>query len=331
MAKFKIYKLRFTAPLHISDERMDYGTSMQTIHSDTLHAAIISSLAKIGREIPPGGDFGFTVSSLFPYFQKNNHPVYFLPKLKSQSIPSKKLQDAAKKIKKTEWLDVGFFNRQINGENLFSDDFDTSILKNGAYLTTEDIDSEFLAKEVNPRVSVPRDYNVQKDAEPFYMERIYFKYESGLYFIAEGNTGTIEDALNILKDEGLGTDRTVGNGFFEWETDSIELSLPESKYITNLSLFFPESDNLIGNMLNDDNTVYDFRKRGGWITDAGLNTLRKNFVYMFTEGSIFVNDKSIDTQKTGGKIVDLKPEVEHKSIGHPVYRSGKAVFIPVKL
>jgi CRISPR-associated protein Csm4 len=310
---------------------MDYGTSLQTIHSDTLHAAIISSLVKIGREIPPGGDFGFTISSLFPYFQKNNNPVYFLPKLKSQSIPSKVLQDSAKKIKKIEWLDIGFFNSHIKGAELFSEDFDTSLLKNGVYLTTQEIDKDFLTKEVTPRVAVPRDYNIQKDAEPFYMERIYFKYESGLYFFAEGNTGVIEDALNILKDEGIGTDRTVGNGFFEWETDTIELSLPESRYITSLSLFLPENDKQISDMLNDAYAAYDLMKRGGWLTDAGFNTLRKNFVYMFTEGSVFVNDISINTQKTLGKIVDLKPEVEHKNIGHPVYRSGKAFFIPVKL
>jgi len=336
MTKFKIYKLRFTTPLHIGDERDDYGISLQTIHSDTLYAAMTSVLAKIGVEIPNNGDFGFSISSLFPYYQKKDkNPVYFLPKLKSQNIPSKSLQDVAKKIKKIEWLDIGFFSRLINGEQLFTENFDTGLLNNGKYLTRQSIDKDFIKKEVNPRVTVSR--NFSEDAKPFYMERLFFKEESGMYFIAVGDNDKlkiIDKALKILKDEGIGTDRTVGNGFFEVDTDFIELELPKSNAITNLSLFLPENQEQIDEMLKGENIAYDFQKRGGWITDSGLNTFRKNTVQMFTEASVFSLDSVPEKEFVRGTIVDLKPKLDFEHLGvkpHPIWRSGKALFIPVKI
>ena len=254
MTKFKIYKLRFTTPLHIGDERADYGTSLQTIHSDTLYAAMTAVLAKIGMEIPDDGDLGFTISSLFPFYEKEDEkakdikPVYFLPKLKLQPIPPKELQNEAKKIKKIEWLDIEFFSKMINGEPLFDDKFKLSWL-NGKYLSSKKIDKDFITKEVNPRVQVSRDFS--KDAEPFYMERLYFKEKSGMYFIAVGDTSRIDLALKILKDEGIGTDRTIGNGFFEFETDEIELQLPKGNRIANLSLFIPENQTQLDELLDE--------------------------------------------------------------------------------
>ena len=335
MTKFKIYKLRFTTPLHLGDERADYGISLQTIHSDTLYAAMTSVLAKIGYEIPIDGDLGFSISSLFPYYEKDNKSVYFLPKLKLQSIPDKDLQEDAKKIKKIEWLDVEFFNKQINGEHLFNKDNVKSLLKNGKYLTKSEIDKDFISKEVTPRVKVSRDFS--EDAEPFYMERLYFKDQSGMYFIAVGDVDKlkiIDLALKVLKDEGIGTDRTIGNGFFEFTTDDIELNLPKSNKVSNLSLFLPENQAQIDKLLSGNNIAYNFQKRGGWITDSGLNSFRKNTVQMFSEAGVFSNNKSIDKEFIIGEIVDLKPKLDYDHLNvkpHPVWRSGRALFIPVKI
>ncbi len=335
MTKFKIYKLRFTTPLHIGNERADYGISLQTIHSDTLYAAMTAVLAIIGAKIPTDGDFGFTISSLFPYYQKDNKPVYFLPKLKLQNIPAFELQNDAKKIKKVEWIDVEFFNKLINGKQLFDKSFDNGLLKNGKYLTKQTIDKDFISKEVNPRVKVSRDFS--EDAEPFYMERLYFKEESGMYFIAIGDAGKlkiIDAALKVLKDEGMGTDRTIGNGFFEFSDSVIELDLPKSNKVSNLSLFLPESQEQINELLKGEDIAYDFQKRGGWITDSGLNTYRKNTVQMFSEASVFSLDNSMDKEFVKGKIVDLKPKLDYEHLNvkaHPIWRCGKALFIPVKI
>ena len=331
MATFKVYKLCFTSPLHLGDERADYDKTLSVYHSDSMYAAITAVLANVGFDIPKTGDFGFTISSLFPYYQesKNDEPVYFLPRIKKQDDF---LPEERKKVKKIEWLDIDNFNKYINGEKLFKQV--SSNLFKGKYLTEKNIDKNFISSSVNPRVTVSR--TGQEDARPFYMDRLYFKYQSGMYFIVEGeNTEVMGKALDILKDEGIGTDRTVGNGFFEWEKSEIQLDLPESEYATNLSLFLPKSKEELKKMIPeaDKNIAYSFQKRGGWITEQGLNTFRKNSIYMFDEGSVFKID-DIDNYQVKGCIVDLKPNLDYEHLNkekHPVWRNGKAILIPVKI
>ena len=327
MAKFKIYKLRFTSPLHLGDERADYDKSNRVYHSDSMYAAMTSALAKVGVSIPSNADFGFAISSLFPYYQKepDSEAVYFLPRLLKQDQFEPGLR---KKVKKVEWLDVCSFNKQLNGENLFEGDINQDLMKD-SYFTEKDIDDDFISNQVNQRVKVSRDGS--EDARPFYMERLFFKGESGLLFLATDKTEMIDKALDLLKDEGIGTDRTVGNGFFTWTPDEIKLELPKSNMICNLSMFIPETKEQLKNMFDDDRVAYNFQKRGGWITDAGLNTYRKNNIYMFNEGSIFKNTDNIESAVIQGKVVNLKPEIEHINIEHPIYRDGRAIFIPVVL
>lgn len=336
---FKVYKLHFTSPIHIGDERLDYGSSQKYLHSDSMYAALTSILASVGYEIPKNGDLGFQISSLFPFYQKSNDDksVYFFPKLKKQGVPPTEFQGIAKQMKKIEWIDLDSFNRLVDGENyLYANLAETKESLKSNFFTKETLPTDgFIHSEVAPRVQVPR-YGIEgaaTDAEPFYMERVFFKEYSGLFFIAVGdNLDLLDKALQILKDEGIGTDRTVGQGFFDFETDTIEINHVDSKSVTNLSLFCPESKDQLSRMLDDNEgqvIAYDFKKRGGWITTAPFNTFRKNSVYMFTEGSVF-NHSIITSAFSMGAIVDLKPDSVN-GLNHPVFRSGKAIFIPVKI
>lgn len=334
---FNVYKLHFTSPLHIGDERLDYGSSQKYLHSDSMYAAITSVLANVGYEVPGNGDLGFHISSLFPFYQKSksDSPVYFFPKLKKQAVPPSSFQRLAKKIKKIEWVDFDNFIRMINGQDCLFENFNKTEenIKSG-FFTKESLPSDgFITSEVMQRVQVPR-YGIEgaaADAEPFYMERVFFKDESGLFFIASGsNLDLLEKALNILSNEGIGTDRTIGQGFFRFESSNMTIEYSESESVTNMSMFCPESKSQLKNMLKESLSVaYDFKKRGGWITTAPFNTFRKNSVYMFTEGSVFSHPS-----KTGvislGSVVDLKPSSVN-NLNHPVFRSGKAIFIPVKI
>ena len=336
---FKVYKLHFTAPIHIGDERDDYGSSQKYLHSDSLYAALTSVLASVGYAIPEDGDLGFQISSLFPFYQKSKDykAVFFFPKLKKQSVSPPKFQEIAKQIKKVEWIDLESFTCLINGQNYMSEnpEITKNCLKSNFFTKINLSVDGFIHSEVAPRVQVPR-YRIDgyaTDAEPFYMERVFFKDYSGLFLMATGdNLDLLDKALHILKNEGIGTDRTIGQGFFELEPDTIEIIHNESDTVTNLSLFCPESKDQLDEMLleNGENVVaYDFKKRGGWITTSPFNTFRKNSVYMFTEGSIFYQQKRTGVM-TKGAIVDLKPRSVN-GLNHSVFRSGKAIFIPVKI
>jgi len=187
--KFKVYKLHFTTPLHIGDERDDYSISLKTYQSDSMYAALTSCLAKVGYAIPDDGDLGFTISSLFPFYQQQNKEdenpkktVYFFPKLLKQTLPSLKDLSIAKKIKKAAWMEVSFFEKMINGNLQLDDEIADNI--HGEFLCSQKIDTEFISSQVSPRVTVSRNHS--EDARPHYMDRIYFKDKSGLFFIAEG-------------------------------------------------------------------------------------------------------------------------------------------------
>lgn len=336
MATLKIYKLHFTAPLHISDQHEDLGNSQKIIHSDTLYAALMACLAKMGESLPEDGDLGFTVSSLFPYFQKeeNSSPVYFLP------IPMKAKQadltDAsmAKKVKKVQWVDSALFSTVLSGDSLFDETGKYIPYIQGNYLTSynlpEDVNGskEFVRSEVSQRVTL-KSRTGEEDAKPYYVDKILFRHHAGLYFIAEGNTTLLEKALSILSMEGIGTDRNVGFGFFEYTADTIKIDLPtNANHLLSLSLFIPESKEQLSALMNSDQVAYDFVRRGGWITTYPYMTLRKNAIYGFLPGSVF--SKCTDGTIIG-KIVDLKPEVADVEIEHHVWRNGKAIMLPINL
>lgn len=329
--RFTIYKLHFNSPLHIGDARDDYSVSLKTITSDTMYAALTSCLAKLGKEIPNNGDLGCTISNLFPFYQKEKgtDAILFFPKPLKQTLPTLNDLTKAKTVKKVSWLDKTYFEKVINGGQLFANDSDVNNVK-GDFLTNASMfDEKFISSQVFPRVTVSRDGS--EDAKPFYMDRIFFKDYSGLYFMVEGDTSKIKPALELLQSEGIGTDRNVGNGYFEYEEKSLELEFPDNgNYSLALSSFIPESKEQLTELLDGDNVAYDFARRGGWITTPPHGTIRKNIVYAFTVASVFA--KQTSNVCALGRIVDLKPELNFDpKVNHPIWRCGKALFIPIKI
>ena len=335
MAKhtFNIYKLHFTSPLHLGDARDDYGVSLKTIASDTMYAALISCLAKLGEEIPTDGDLRCTISSLFPFYQKDKadgNAVLFFPKPLKQTLPkSKKAVEERKKIKKVAWLDASYFTKILRGEQLFNEQTIDGNAIQGEFMTDAPIDKDFISSQVSPRVTVSRDFS--EDAKPFYMDRVAFKGYSGLFFIVDGDVSLLEKALNLLQHEGIGTDRNVGNGYFEYSKDSIEIDMPDAAdFAMSLSSFVPESKEQLHEFLSSDDVAYDFTRRGGWITTYPYTTLRKNAIYGFMPGSVFCL-KSEPTSMILGNTVNLRPDIGELSPTHPIWRNGKAIMLPIKL
>lgn len=331
--QLKIYKLHFTSPLHIGSVREDYGTSLATIFSDAMYAALTACLAKLGKEIPADGDLGCTISSLFPFYQKDKQTdaILFLPRPQQAQVKAKD-PTKLKEYKKVCWLELSAFNQAINGGN----PFDTCSIC-GKYLMKPDMSfgvdydkkpySDFVVSQVSERVAIP-DRTGHEDADPFYMDRVSFRDYSGLYFIADGDCTLLGEALRLLALEGIGTDRNVGNGFFEYETSTITLDLPkDANHVITLSSFIPESKVQLDAMLASDNAAYELQRRGGWITTYPNQSLRKNVIYMLSAGSVF--GYQADSVITLGKIIDLRPDMPE--VKHPIWRNGKALFVPIKL
>lgn len=304
---FSVYRLHFTSPLHIGDVRDDYGISLKYITSDAIYAAMTATLAKMGETIPTDGDLGCSISSLFPFYTDGDRTLYFFPRPLSVSfagIP----QEQLKKAKNANWLSL--------------DDFEKVLQNNEALVPNQNNEmspATFIESRVSERVTVSRS---GEDAKPFYMDRVSFRGNSGLYFLVEGDTTLVETVLPLLALEGIGTDRNIGNGTFTFTKDTIALKVPDdAAYCVSLSTFIPDSQRV--SSLLDDKAAYALIRRSGWITTPPYKQIRKNAIYAFSSGSVF---KAIASG--AGRIVNLAPE---GLVEHPIWRCGKAILIPIRL
>lgn len=317
--QYTAYLLHFPGPLHIGDVRDDYGVSLKTISSDTMYAAITATLAKVGETIPEDGNLGCTISSLFPYYQSTKEvtPVLFYPRPMHLNFACKDSTNI-KRLKKVAWVDQSYLEKFINQVPTDSDAIVEHLHDN--YLTAEQYEP-FICSQVKARVTVSR---IGEDAKPFYMDDIYFTGHSGLFFLVEGDTSYIDKVLPLLSQEGLGTDRNVGHGYFEYTKQDITIQVPTSADTSLiLSAYIPESQEVLQQAISHPSTAYEFSRRGGWITTPPYNRLRKNAIYAFTAGSVLNGVES-----GAGKIVDLAPK---EMVNHPIWRCGKTIVLPIKL
>lgn len=343
MTRARLFRFKFTAPLHIANVRADYDRSETTLSSDTLYAAVMSAWATLGMADWISPEPAFALSSLFPYYKQGTQMRYFLPK--PASALKTKDQSAYKQIKKARYVEAELFAQWAKGNPI---EPDTKHLAGDFYLKKpaddkeKDIIKNFMASEVYPRVRVPR---VERyDAEPYYIERIWFAEGCGLYCLFIGSDEDyrkVKTALNFLQHEGIGTDRHVGNGLFELEEEnalpeSFNFKLDSATHLVNLSLFCPESREQLESLLpeKDSRIAYELVKRGGWVTAEPFLTLRKKYVYMFREGSVFARPRTDFAAEVGfalaGKTHNVRPDWNDEKL-HPVYRSGRAIFVPVKM
>ena len=340
MARLIGFKLEFDSPLHIGTVRADYDTSATYQHSDTLYAALVAAWCSLGLEDKLGEMWDteingqprdFTLSSLFPFCHTDQRDFYFLPvPLGTVDVADKGF---SKKLKKAEYLDLDYFMRiqkygklEVPVESI-----------HGSYLTAESTFhgyENFIDRKVYPRARVPRS-GQSNETEIYYLERIFFRKGSGLFGLALVENDLVKERLlkllAFLGDEGIGTDRRVGHGFFKvteikdvnWD----ELLQVNADYRTNLSLFLPESQAQLRAMLGTESR-YKLIKRGGWITNDGYLTYRKKSVHMFMEGGLFATADAV-----AGHSVDLRPTglPPGKSVDTPIYRTGKSLFLPINL
>lgn len=315
MATFKIFKLTFTSPLHLSRGKMNtYESSDITLHSDTLKSAIYVAALQLDMKLW-ADDFmeNMTISSAFPFDAKGCYlpmPLSYYPEVKT---------DERKAFKSVKFLTIKQFEAIAKGE------------------TTDVLDAERKAnqpkiweRDTTQRVKI----NLEGDSEPFYVEKLYPEKGSGLYFMAQSESvdfTKLRAALRLLQDNGIGLQKGLGNGQFTFEEETLQIDLASNANAwLNLSLYRPIASELTDTMLKKSS--YQFKKRGGWIASPAQEdniSLRKKAVLMFTEGSVF-SFENIDNQAiVKGKVENIKPDTNQ--IEHPIWRDGKAIFLPITI
>ena len=322
--EFSVFKFHFNSPLHLSRGRGDYDSSESILHSDTIIAALMVAYKNIYQDDEKEFFETLIISSAFPFFDNE----YFFPKpfLKMPAFENEDSLSIAKKYKKINWLSQSHFENVINNTGLLWKEND--IVFNSSFISAN-ADSlrkaQFWMNEIQQRVQIP---NSGDDTKPYYIERIRFHENGGLYFLIDGNTEAIQkinSCMEWLGDQGIGTDKSVGNGQFNPSLEKMKLKLPASDSGILLSLYCPNEEERNDGFL--ENAKYNIIKRGGYIASASDEsniTLQKKSIFMFTEGSVFPQ-----FLKRKGSIVDLNPDAN--IVKHPVWRDGRSFFIPINL
>ena len=325
-------KLSFHSPLHLARGKADYETGQDRLHSDTLMAALFATGIQLYGEEETSqlllGDI--RISSAFPFWRNE----YFFPKPMSPfpfqlNVDESKQGKARKKI---QYIGKAYFEKLLQAEKVeVPEEYFTRV--QGFLSDQVEENLQILKKEIQQRVRVPS-LGEGGDSLPYYLERMYFHQEAGLFFLFEGDTETLdklEPLLRLLGDNGMGTDRNVGNGMFSAKiVPNFELDLPEvANRCMNLGLFCPNKEELSPDML--ENSAYHLIKRGGYLASPSIpeqRSYRKRSIYMFTEGSVF------PSYTFRGKYVNLAPEEAQDSlpygpVPHPIWRDGRSIFLPL--
>jgi CRISPR type III-A-associated RAMP protein Csm4 len=338
-------KLLFSTPLHIGrGNESDMSKSELIYHSDALKSAIFSvGIQQYPEwEKEPVSFFNeFQISSCFPFAKNEN----FFPKpmLKREFVFTKTDKHLIpKKSKKIEFFSLPLFKKLIEGNDITIDEAcitadgrfvcnssDTFTKTNEKGLITE---ISFFKSEVQQRVAVPLEWENEKESKPYYTDRIYFEKDCGLFFLAKFNNDLIRqkvlNTIKLLGESGIGSDRSVGNGLFDFNVElhleKIDLPDIESNKFLNLGLFLPTENEFA--QIDFYNSNWNLIKRGGYLGGTyidELRSLRKKSVFMFTESSVLSSEK-----KPKGKFIDLKPEWNSDNM-HSIWRDGQALLINV--
>lgn len=336
-----IVKMRFNRPIHISKGKVDtYESSDNIIRSDTIHAALfVSALQLYGVEEAHIIKDEVTVSSAFPFTGE----IYWLPRPKSFQPDN---MEHRKYLKKKKFVTIDQFKKIAQGGNVQIED----LLKWK--------DPEVWKSEITQRVLIDR---VNHRSMPFYLERMFplskyddspgrsynqisfpFHKEMGLYFImaSTNEISWIEYVIKFLGENGIGLQKNLGNGTFEYEiikNNSVIYfdSIGDSKYWINLSLFRPTYEDVNSSTFRLDRSYYSLIKRGGWIANPSNTkflSLRKKSLMMFEEGSVFfIEGKSKSNGVVVyGDVLNVRPDWNDIEL-HPVWRSGRSIMLPIQI
>lgn len=338
-----LYLKDFKGGLHLARGLSDsYDKSLRRLHSDSLKSALYAcALQLFGEEINEDFLKAFKISSAFPFLKIKEDAaekyVHFFPRPQLPQLPFD-LQGADKKVLKK----ISYFSQALLEDYLQDPHQCRTFSKEdhiGAYLGKEgsNLQQDFqqvgctalYTSQPYQHVFIPRGDG--QDSKPYFVDKIYFDSHAGLFVLLETADKAIEEkvkaAFRLLADNGVGTDRNMGNGQFSAGFGALSLTLPpSSSYQVSLSLYLPSTPSEIEGQLGD--SYFGIVRRGGYISspqDEAHLSIRKKSTYMFDEGAVFPCG---DHHRTG-QVIDLQPD--EIDVGHPIYRDGQPIWLPIAL
>ncbi|MBC7128910.1 MAG: type III-A CRISPR-associated RAMP protein Csm4 [Thermoplasmatales archaeon] len=308
--KYKVCEIETITPFHIGNKEGSLEETLHYVPSDTLFSAFCNvyrilygedELKKLIEEFttkPP-----FLLSSAFPAV---NGTLFFPTPKNSKLVSDDEILN--KKLKKIEFVSEEIFKELIKeGKIEVKKEW---VTVDGKGIAKEKIEKLWVEKEV-ARVTIDRKTNA---SQLYYQGEVIF---NGLHFLIdlkdENYWKEIETTIRVMEHEGIGGERTYGKGLFKIKkVRDIEFNENKSEWFLTLSMYCPKKEELKG-----IKGYFEYITRGGWVYSPEEKGLRKKFLRMFVEGSVF-NKKIV-----GGMVKVAEGR-------HDVFRYGYAFPIGVK-
>jgi CRISPR-associated protein Csm4 len=298
--------------------------------SDTLSAALVS----VWRHVSPGADIDtiaarppFVVSSALPWIPLSGTREILYP------VPPGFFDRAAdrqpgerKRLKRAAYATAGLFSRILHEPDLDPTTF--ASLDRGALVTHvpgKETPKSYRFAGSRLRVSVDRLGDGPLEGLLFETSASELAPGCGMAVIAKVEPEAemmFKAALRLLGLEGVGAERTAGQGGFEVE--SVEpFAGPGfgSGMRLLLSLYHPTREEVGAGVLSAGR--YALLERGGWITAPGAGSLRRRPVRMLAEGSVVGEAGGLPM----GDVVEVLEPRREVGLRFPVFRDGRALWI----
>ncbi|HZK39471.1 MAG TPA: type III-A CRISPR-associated RAMP protein Csm4 [Clostridia bacterium] len=324
--RYRLYKLRFTTPVHFGGESGSSGlvSSEMVFRSDSFFSALCMEAAAaglIGDLLGAAREGKLLLSDLLPFAGEE----YYLPKpfLSAKGEQKKNVGTEMKKrklFKKLSFVPVSGFDDYIKS---FSGDAVFDVEK--ALAGIDALGSSAVRTQV---ALTGRDESL-----PYHVGIYSFAADCGLYLIAgigdEATELLFEKIMLALAYTGIGGKKSSGLGKFETD-DVIELEEPYHENLEKieamlgaegcamtLNTSLPLDDELETAL---DGATYTLVRRGGFIASPAFSPspLKKNELYAFAGGSCFAN-------RFEGGLFDVSGGTGE----HAVYRYLKPMFVGV--
>lgn len=327
------YRLCVPGPLHIGSGRPGDLSELEALpRSDKLASAILSLWSAVEPSISPAAltelanNPPFAISSAMPMLQLGGQweTLLFIPVGLAESLGSIAAIDR-KRRKRLRFADAAALKQML--ANQFPNDFS---LRGDAIVSGNGSDAPLWHRESRLRLQVDRLGDRPSPGLLYRFDAVRFAEDVRLCIVAQFLDRQVrpafEAALRLLGDEGLGGDRTSGYGHFVVESaqDGFTPQLGHGARLS-MSLLHPSRQEVETGLL-DPPAAYQLVPRGGWITGAGAGpAIRRKVLNMLQEGSVV---RDLGGGSYGDAAAVMEP-VAVRGLDHPVYRSGRAVTVPI--
>lgn len=269
-----------------------------------------------------------------------------------------------KKLKAVEWLSLEDFTAVINGELTTSDLFWRIREEYRLKKQIEEDHQEFFPSGQTVRRTPPRleenslthntidrlqggtlsiadpDDPESKAGQLFHAEEYFWmdihnesdveRPNTGIFFLADGDTRKLEPVLHLFRHLGMGADRTTGKGFFNFHIEDFQLREPtedQSNALLNLSLYHPTPEELQVWKSSDGCIQYMLERREGYV-GGYRERRRKQMRQYFKEGSVFLRPVHFSGRRMG--CIRMQEFEARKKPPHDVWDNGFGFMVNLK-